>query len=95
MKEQNKNRLVEIISRIDKDFINEVTIVKSTPDTTPQKPTEPPPVQQPQQNNKQTEFRDAFKNWFGTLGYKPENKDVSIMKINTEIENVLKDLGYR
>ena len=93
MKEQNKNRILKVITNIDKDFINEVTIVKPTPVTTPPQQQTTPTVQNQNQNNQQNDFPDAFKNWFGTLGYKPDNKDVSIMKINSEIEKVLKGTG--
>lgn len=41
------------------------------------------------------EFPEAFRIWFQGLGYKPDNPAISIMKVKTEIERVMKDMGYR
>ena len=45
--------------------------------------------------NTEYEFPEAFRIWFQGLGYKPENPAISIMKVKTEVERVMKDMGYR
>jgi hypothetical protein len=47
------------------------------------------------QINTATKFPDAFKTWFQTLGYKPENPAISIMKVKTEVEKAMRDMGYK
>ena len=45
--------------------------------------------------NTTTEFPEAFRLWFSSLGYKPDNPAISIMKVKTEIDKVMKSMGYR
>lgn len=47
------------------------------------------------QINTATKFPDAFKTWFQTLGYKPENPAISIMKVKTEVERAMRDMGFK
>ena len=48
-----------------------------------------------QRINTATEFPEAFRVWFSSLGYKPENQNISIMKVRTEIEKVMRSMGYK
>ena len=43
--------------------------------------------------NTTTEFPDAFKVWFGKLGYVPGK--ISIQQVITSVRKALTDLGYR
>lgn len=45
--------------------------------------------------NTATEFPEAFRVWFATLGYKPDNPAISIMKVRTEVERVMRSMGYK
>jgi hypothetical protein len=45
--------------------------------------------------NTATEFPQAFKLWFGSLGYKPENPAISIMRVRLEIEKAMREMGYK
>ena len=45
--------------------------------------------------NTATEFPEAFRVWFATLGYKPNNPAISIMKVRTEVERVMRSMGYK
>lgn len=45
--------------------------------------------------NTTTEFPEAFKVWFSSLGYTPDNPAISIMKVRTEVERVLRELGFK
>jgi len=45
--------------------------------------------------NTATEFPEAFRIWFSALGYKPDNPAVSIMRVRTEIEKVMRSMGYK
>jgi len=45
--------------------------------------------------NTTTEFPEAFRVWFSGLGYSPENPAISIMKVKTEVERIMKEMGYR
>lgn len=45
--------------------------------------------------NTATEFPEAFRLWFTQLGYKPNNPAISIMKVRTEIEKVMRSMGYK
>lgn len=45
--------------------------------------------------NTTTEFPEAFRLWFQSLGYKPDNQSITIMKVRTEIERVMRELGFK
>jgi hypothetical protein len=45
--------------------------------------------------NTALEFPEAFRIWFTSLGYKPENPAISIMKVKSEIERVMRSMGYK
>ena len=45
--------------------------------------------------NTSLEFPEAFRVWFSSLGYKPDNPAISIMKVKSEIEKVMKSMGYK
>jgi len=45
--------------------------------------------------NTSTEFPQAFKVWFGTLGYNPQNKAITIQRVRTEVEKAMREMGYR
>ena len=44
--------------------------------------------------NTAVEFPEAFRVWFQTLGYKPDNPAINISKVRREIEAVMKSMGY-
>lgn len=48
-----------------------------------------------QQINTSSEFPEAFRVWFSSLGYKPDNPAISIMKVKSEIEKVMRSMGYK
>ena len=48
-----------------------------------------------QRINTATEFPEAFRVWFQGLGYKPDNPAINIVKVKTEIERVMRSMGYR
>lgn len=45
--------------------------------------------------NTTTEFPQAFKVWFSSLGYNPENKSISIGRVLTDIRKAMQELGYK
>jgi hypothetical protein len=45
--------------------------------------------------NTTLEFPEAFRLWFQSLGYKPDNQSISIMKVRMEIERVMRELGFK
>ena len=45
--------------------------------------------------NTATEFPEAFRLWFTQLGYKPDNPAINIMKVKTEIDKVMRSMGYK
>jgi len=45
--------------------------------------------------NTVAEFPEAFRVWFQSLGYKPENRQISIMKVKSEVERIMKEMGFR
>jgi len=47
------------------------------------------------QVNTATKFPQAFKTWFQTLGYKPDNPSITIMRVRTEVEKAMKELGFK
>lgn len=44
--------------------------------------------------NTATEFSEAFKNWFSSLGYKPDNPAISSMKVITDVKKAMQELGF-
>jgi len=47
------------------------------------------------QINTPEKFAGAFKGWFQYLGYTPQGANITIQRIRMDVENVLKQLGYR
>ena len=45
--------------------------------------------------NTTTEFSGAFKNWFQTLGYKPNDSTVSIARVQALVKKSMSELGYK
>lgn len=40
-------------------------------------------------------FEPAFKGWFSYLGYSPQDGNISITRIRTDVEKVMRELGYK
>ena len=47
------------------------------------------------QINTPEKFAGAFKGWFQYLGYTPQAGNITIQRVRMDIENVMKQLGYR
>lgn len=45
--------------------------------------------------NTATEFPQAFKLWFQSLGYKPDNPAITTNRVITDIRKVMQELGYK
>lgn len=45
--------------------------------------------------NNRTEFLDAFKVWFNSLGYTPEKGNITTATIITDIRKAMSELGYK
>lgn len=45
--------------------------------------------------NTATEFPQAFKLWFASLGYDPQNQAISTAKVLTDIRNAMGEMGYK
>lgn len=48
-----------------------------------------------QRINTTVEFSGAFKNWFQSLGYKPDNSAVNINRVLTLVKKSMQELGYK
>jgi hypothetical protein len=48
-----------------------------------------------QKINTTNEFSGAFKNWFSSLGYKPDNNQVNISRVTTLVKKAMTELGYK
>jgi hypothetical protein len=107
MKKSNKERLFEVTGRLDKTFkpINEevtaaqTTNVQQTDMSTPQ-------TQYADQTYKMIapalqrirtvdQFPAAFKGWFSALGYKPQASPLTIAQVRLDVEQVMRELGYK
>ena len=47
------------------------------------------------QVNTLDKFAPAFKDWFSFLGYSPKEGNINILKVRTDVENIMKSLGYK
>jgi len=45
--------------------------------------------------NTATEFPQAFKLWFESLGYTPQNPAISTSRVLTEIRKAMQEMGYK
>jgi hypothetical protein len=45
--------------------------------------------------NTATEFPQAFKLWFASLGYDPQNQAISTSKVLTDIRKAMAEMGYK
>jgi hypothetical protein len=45
--------------------------------------------------NTPDEFSEAFRVWFSTLGFNPQNRPIAIGRVTTEITKIMKELGYK
>ena len=82
---------------------------QATNQTQPKQPRQPSDVQTLSRANQNTatvqkasqrintaiEFPEAFRLWFSSLGYKPDNQAINIARVRTEIEKVMKSLGFK
>jgi hypothetical protein len=41
------------------------------------------------------QFPAAFKSWFSSLGYKPQASPLTIAQVRLDIEQVMRELGYK
>ena len=41
------------------------------------------------------QFPAAFKGWFSMLGYKPQTSNITITQIRIDVEQVMRELGYK
>jgi len=41
------------------------------------------------------QFPMAFKGWFSTLGYKPQSSPLTIAQVRLDVEQVMRELGYK
>jgi hypothetical protein len=48
-----------------------------------------------QRINTATEFPEAFRVWFQGLGYKPDNPQISIMKVKTAVGDMMTQMGFK
>ena len=109
-KKDSKKRLFEVMERVVPDFkpeekqnLQEIAPVAATSTATQQ--------QQPdvayadstykviapalKQINTPDKFAGAFKGWFQYLGYTPQAGNINIQRVRTDVENVMKQLGYK
>jgi hypothetical protein len=47
------------------------------------------------QINTPEKFAGAFKGWFQYLGYTPQAGNISIQRVRMDVENTMKQLGYK
>jgi hypothetical protein len=45
--------------------------------------------------NTPEKFAPAFKGWFEWLGYSPQLGNINIQRVRMDVENVLKEMGYK
>lgn len=45
--------------------------------------------------NTPEKFAGAFKGWFQYLGYSPQQGNINIPRVRIDVENVMKQLGYK
>ncbi|MFA5366558.1 MAG: hypothetical protein WC333_01350 [Dehalococcoidia bacterium] len=41
------------------------------------------------------EFSQAFRVWFSSLGFNPQNRPIAIGRVTIEVTKIMKELGYR
>jgi len=44
--------------------------------------------------NNPEKFAPAFKEWFQYLGYSPQANNINIKRVRTDIEAIMKEMGY-
>lgn len=105
----NKEKLFENMEKLNPDFKIQELIQQTNQQKNNQQPRQPADVQSlnratqntqtiktaSQRINTSTEFPEAFRVWFSSLGYKPDNPAISIMRVKTEIEKVMRSMGYK
>ena len=111
MKKNDKERLFEVTGRLDKTFkpINEqVTAAAQSYGAQPvaQSNMQSPDTQYADQTYKMIapalkrirtvdQFPMAFKGWFSALGYNPQASPLTIAQVRIDVEQVMKELGYK
>jgi hypothetical protein len=108
-KKYEKERLFEIITRLDKTFnsnLNEQVTAAQTTIAGQSAMTQSPDVQYADQTYKMIaptlqrirtidQFPAAFKGWFSMLGYKPQTSNITITQVRIDVEQVMRELGYK
>jgi hypothetical protein len=41
------------------------------------------------------QFPEAFKGWFSSLGYKPQLSNITVTQVRIDVEQVMRELGYK
>lgn len=47
------------------------------------------------QINTPEKFAPAFKGWFQYLGYSPQAGNISVQRVRMDVENAMKEMGYK
>ena len=107
-KKDSKKRLFEVMERVVPDFkpevkqnLQEIAPVTAQPTSgtqqTQQYSSELYKMIAPQLKmvNTMDKFAPAFKGWFEYLGYSPKEANIDIQRVRMDVEEVMKELGYK
>jgi hypothetical protein len=107
MKKENKKLLFEMMEKVNPDFSQPKEELQELQNTvaTQQQGTQPnvqyadntykmiaPALKQ---INTPEEFAGAFKGWFQYLGYSPQANNINIQRVRTDVEAIMKQMGYK
>lgn len=105
-KKDTKQLLFENMEKLNPDFkIQEIAPVAATSTATQQYGQQPDVTYADstyktiapalKQINTPEKFAGAFKGWFQYLGYSPQAGNINIQRVRMDVENALKELGYK
>jgi hypothetical protein len=104
MKKENKRMLFEMMEKVNPDFEQpkedlpeqQTTIATTTTGNAQYgDPTYKMIAPTLKQVNAPEEFAPAFRGWFQYLGYSPQANNINIARVRSDVEKIMKELGYK
>lgn len=99
----NKQRLFEVMENLNPEFkqVDEIAPAATTtkpvaqPDVTAMSYALRPAAAMLKQINTPDEFAGAFKGWFSMLGFSPQNTTINVIRVKSDVEKVMREMGYK
>lgn len=95
MKKDSKTLLFERMEKLNPDFQSKLNEQMSGDIQSIEKATTLTQKSANSRINSPTEFPEAFRQWFSTLGFSPDKNPIAIGKVSADVTKIMRELGYK